>query len=90
MAIAPIPLIDLDDEDDEEDKEDKCMNWTMAWKNEVTEDLDPGMAWAMADYAKINSESKAKSKGKTNNNAPKEVEAKGKAESVEVSDYEDE
>ena len=30
MAIAPIPLIDLDNEDDEEDKEDKGMEWTMA------------------------------------------------------------
>ena len=44
MAIAPIPLIDLDDEDDEKDKEDKGMDWTMAWKDEAMEDLDPGMA----------------------------------------------
>ena len=44
MAITLIPLTDLDDEDDEEDKEDKGMVWTMAWKDEATEDLDPGMA----------------------------------------------
>lgn len=25
------------------------MDWTMAWKEEVTEVLDPGLAWAMAD-----------------------------------------
>jgi len=81
------------------------MDWTMAWKEEVTEVLDPGMAWAMADHKatelakhsaaeqqrlKINSESKGKKKGI----APMEVEAKGKgkgkAESVEVSDDEDE
>ena len=73
MAIAPdpIPFIDLSDEDDQ------GMDWTMAWKEEVTEVLDSGMAWAMDDHQatelakhsaaeqqrlKINSESKGKKK----------------------------
>ena len=52
--------------------------FSMAWKEEVTEVLEPGMAWAMADHKamelakhsaaeqqrlKINSESKGKKKG---------------------------
>ena len=46
IAPNPIPFIDLSDEDDEDDQ---GMDWTMAWKEEVTEVLDPGLAWAMAD-----------------------------------------
>ena len=46
IAPDPIPFIDLSDEDDEDDP---GMEWTTAWKDEVTEVLDPGMAWAMAD-----------------------------------------
>ena len=44
IAPDPIPFIDLSDEDDQ------GMDWTMAWKEEVTEVLDPGLAWAMADH----------------------------------------
>ena len=33
----------------EDDKDDQGMHWTMAWNEEVTEVLDPGFAWAMAD-----------------------------------------
>ena len=101
MAIALIPLTDLDDEDDKEDKEDKGMDWTMAWKDEVTEDLDPGMAWAMADHkatklAKHSAAEQERLKGKegmwtpSNSNAPIEVDAKGKAEVVVVSDVKEE
>ena len=80
----------------------------MVWKEEATEVLDPGLAWAMADHKalelakrssaeqerlKISSESKGKKKdmwSESNSIAPEEVDAKGKAESVEVFDDEDE
>ena len=47
IAPDPIPFIDLSDEEKEEEEEDVMdtgMDWTMAWKEEVTEVLDPGMA----------------------------------------------
>ena len=82
------------------------MDWTMAWKDEATEDLDPGMAWAMADHkatelAKHSASEQERIKGKkegmwtpSNSNAPIEVDAKGrgkgKAEVVVVSNVEDE
>ena len=49
IALDPIPFIDLSD-DDEEEVTDQGMDWTMAWKDEVTEVLHPGMAWAMAHH----------------------------------------
>ena len=47
IAPDPIPFIDLFDEDDEDVQ---GMDWTMAWKEEATEVLHPGLAWAMADH----------------------------------------
>ena len=71
----------------------------------MTEDLYPGMAWAMADHkatelakhsAPVQQRLKGKKKGMwspSKSNAPMEVDAKGrgkgKAESVEVSNNED-
>ena len=60
----------MSDGERDEDVMDTGMDWSMVWKEEVTEDLDPGMALAMADYAKMNSESKAKSKGEDEQQHP--------------------